>query len=113
MKFLTKSAFTFSLKTALAAFLALYLALELNLEKPTWSLTTVYVVSQIYSASTVSKSFFRLLGTVLGGIFIFVIYPATVMSPRDDGNFSVIECCLFNIFMANDRSLLIKITFKV
>lgn len=81
MNFLTKSAFIFSLKTALAAFLAFYLALELNLEKPTWSLTTVYVVSQIYSASTVSKSFFRLLGTVLGGIFIFVIYPATVMSP--------------------------------
>ena len=81
MNFLTKSAFVFSLKTALAAFIAFYLALELNLEKPTWSLTTVYVVSQIYSASTVSKSFFRLLGTILGGIFIFVIYPATVMTP--------------------------------
>ncbi|MBS0877710.1 MULTISPECIES: FUSC family protein [unclassified Tatumella] len=81
MNFLTKSAFIFSLKTTLAAFLAFYLALRLNLEKPTWSLTTVYVVSQIYTASTVSKSFFRLAGTVLGGMFIFLIYPATVMSP--------------------------------
>lgn len=81
MNFLTKSAFIFSLKTTLAAFLAFYLALELNLEKPTWSLTTVYVVSQIYTASTVSKSLFRLAGTVLGGVFIFLIYPSTVMYP--------------------------------
>ncbi len=81
MNFLTKSAFIFSLKTTLAAFLAFYLALKLNLEKPTWSLTTVYVVSQIYTASTVSKSLFRLAGTVLGGMFIFLIYPSTVMYP--------------------------------
>lgn len=81
MRFLTKSAIIFSLKTALAAFLAFYIALSLNLEKPTWSLTTVYVVSQVYTASTVSKSLFRLLGTVLGGVFIFVIYPLTVTSP--------------------------------
>lgn len=81
MKFLTKSALVFSLKTALAAFVAFYMALRLNLEKPAWSLTTVYVVSQLYTASTVSKSLFRLLGTVLGGVFIYCVYPATVESP--------------------------------
>ncbi|NMP27018.1 FUSC family protein [Rahnella sp. SAP-1] len=81
MKWLTKNAFLFSVKTCVAAFLALYIALELNLDKPAWSLTSVYVISQLYSASTLSKSVFRFLGTVLGGIFIFLIYPLTVMDP--------------------------------
>jgi len=44
-------------------------------------LTTVYVASQLYSASTLSKSVFRLLCTLLGGLFIFLIYPLTVQSP--------------------------------
>lgn len=81
MKWLTKNAVLFSVKTCLAAFLALFIALELNLEKPAWALTTVYVASQLYSASTLSKSVFRLLGTLLGGLFIFLIYPITVQSP--------------------------------
>lgn len=81
MKWLSKSAALFSVKTCLAAFLALFIALELNLEKPAWSLTSVFVASQLYSASTMSKSVFRLLGTVLGGLFIFLIYPATVQDP--------------------------------
>ncbi|WP_409076198.1 FUSC family protein (plasmid) [Pantoea sp. C3] len=81
MKWFSKSAVLFSSKTCLAAFLAFYVALELNLDKPAWSLTTVYVASQLYSASTVSKSIFRFLGTLLGGLFILLIYPATVLDP--------------------------------
>lgn len=81
MKWFSKSALLFSGKTCLAAFLALYIALELNLDKPAWSLTTVYVASQLYSASTISKSVFRFLGTILGGLFVLLIYPATVQDP--------------------------------
>lgn len=81
MKWFTKNAVLFSAKTCLAAFLALYIALELNFEKPAWSLTTVFVASQLYSASTISKSVFRLMGTLLGGLFIFLIYPETVQYP--------------------------------
>jgi len=81
MKWFSKSAVLFSAKTCLAAFLAFYIALELNLDKPAWSLTTVYVASQLYSGSTVSKSVFRLFGTVLGGLFTLLIYPITVQSP--------------------------------
>ncbi|MDU6079563.1 MAG: FUSC family protein [Pantoea sp.] len=81
MKWFSKSALLFSSKTCLAAFLALYIALELNLDKPAWSLTTVYVASQLYSASTISKSVFRFLGTLLGGLFVLLIYPATVQDP--------------------------------
>lgn len=81
MQWFSKNAVLFSVKTCLAAFIALYLSLELNLDKPAWALTTVYVSSQLYSASTFSKSLFRLLGTLLGGFFIFLIYPETVQSP--------------------------------
>ncbi|MDU6390195.1 MAG: FUSC family protein, partial [Pantoea sp.] len=81
MKWFSKSALLFSSKTCLAAFLALFIALELNLDKPAWSLTTVYVASQLYSASTISKSVFRFLGTLLGGLFVLLIYPATVQDP--------------------------------
>lgn len=81
MKWLTKNAFLFSVKTCIAAFLALYIALKLNLDKPAWSLTSVFIISQLYSASTLSKSVFRLLGTLLGGAFIFFIYPITVLYP--------------------------------
>ncbi len=77
MKWFSKSAQLFSGKTCLAAFLALYIALKLNLDKPAWSLTTVYVTSQLYSASTISKS----LGMILGGLFVLLIYPATVQDP--------------------------------
>ncbi|MGD8105507.1 FUSC family protein [Pantoea sp. FN0302] len=81
MKWFTKSAVLFSCKTSLAAFLALSIALLLNFEKPAWAVTTVFVTSQLYAASTLSKSVFRLLGTLLGGFFILLIYPETVQSP--------------------------------
>lgn len=81
MQWLSKNAVFFAVKTCLAAFLALYLALELNLDKPAWAITTVLLASQLYSASTISKSVFRLLGTLLGGVFIFIIFPPTVQHP--------------------------------
>lgn len=81
MQWFSKNAVLFSVKTCLAAFLAVYISLELNLDKPAWALTTVYVSSQLYSASTISKSIFRLMGTLLGGLFVFLIYPETVQSP--------------------------------
>lgn len=97
MKWLTKNALLFSVKTCVAAFVALYIALELNLDKPAWAMVSVYVISQLYSASTLSKALFRFLGTVLGGIFIFLIYPITVTHPL---LFSLcvslwVACCLY------------------
>jgi uncharacterized membrane protein YccC len=81
MKWFSKNAVLFACKTSLAAFLALSIALLLNFEKPAWALTTVFVTSQLYAASTLSKSIFRLVGTLLGGLFIWLIYPETVESP--------------------------------
>ncbi len=97
MKWLSKNAWLFAVKTCIAAFIALYIALKLNLDKPAWAMVSVYVISQLYSASTLSKALFRFLGTVLGGIFIFLIYPITVTHPM---LFSLcvslwVACCLY------------------
>ncbi len=97
MKWLSKNAWLFTVKTCIAAFLALYIALELNLDKPAWAMVSVYVISQLYSASTLSKALFRFFGTVLGGIFIFLVYPVTVTHPL---LFSLsvslwVACCLY------------------
>jgi len=81
MPWFSKNAVVFAVKTCLAAFLALYFALELNLDKPAWAITTVFIASQLYSASTISKSLFRLMGTLLGGVFIFLLFPLTVAHP--------------------------------
>ncbi|PJZ05902.1 FUSC family protein [Pantoea rodasii] len=81
MQWFSKNAVFFAVKTCLAAFLALYFSLELNLDKPAWAITTVFIASQLYSASTISKSLFRMLGTLLGGVFIFFIFPLTVEHP--------------------------------
>lgn len=81
MQWFSKNAVYFAVKTCLAAFLALYISLELNLDKPAWAVTTVFIASQLYSASTISKSLFRMLGTLLGGVFIFFVFPLTVEHP--------------------------------
>ena len=54
----------FSLKTFVAALLALYLAFWLGLDQPKWALMTVFIVSQPDSGLVLAKGFFRLLGTI-------------------------------------------------
>ena len=56
----------FSLKTFVAAILALYIAFRLNLPKPSWSMTTAYIVSQPLAGMVLAKSFYRILGTLVG-----------------------------------------------
>ncbi len=56
----------FSLKAYLAACIALYVALWIDLPRPYWSVITVYVVSQPFAGTTLSKGLYRLAGTVLG-----------------------------------------------
>jgi uncharacterized membrane protein YccC len=67
----------FSLKAFAAAMLALYVAYALNLERPYWAMTTVYVVSQPFAGAIRSKGAFRLGGTITGaaaGVFLYSIF---------------------------------------
>lgn len=56
----------FVFKTLLSAFLALWLAYRLELPQPTTVLATVFIVMQTQSGQVLAKSFYRLLGTLLG-----------------------------------------------
>ncbi|MGY3604964.1 MULTISPECIES: FUSC family protein [unclassified Bradyrhizobium] len=63
----------FSLKSFAAAVLALYIAFQLDLSQPSWSVTTVYVVSQPLAGMVLAKSLYRVLGTVIGAVVSLVL----------------------------------------
>lgn len=56
----------FSLKAFATAMLALYIAFALDMDRPYWAMTTVYVVSQPFAGAIRSKGMYRIGGTLLG-----------------------------------------------
>lgn len=72
----------FSLKSFAAAVLALYISLRLNFSQPIWSVTTVYIVSQPLAGMVLSKSVYRVLGTVIGAIASLVFVALFNNSPE-------------------------------
>ena len=75
-------AWVFSGKAFAAASLAFYVALWIDLPRPYWAVTTVYVVSAPFAGPTLSKAIYRLLGTALGGIGAVLLVPNLVTSPE-------------------------------
>lgn len=53
-------------KALLSAFLALWLAYRLQLPQPSTVLVTVFIVMQTQSGQVLAKSFYRIIGTLLG-----------------------------------------------
>ncbi len=74
--------FLFSLKTLLAAGLALWIAFRLGLSRPYWSVVTVYVVAQPLAGAVTSKALYRLMGTLTGAAATLIIVPALVNAPE-------------------------------
>lgn len=72
----------FALKAYVAAVAALWIALQLNLEKPYWAMGTAYVVMQPMAAAVTSKAVFRVMGTFLGAIAAVVMVPNLVAAPE-------------------------------
>lgn len=81
MQFPNTDAWIFAAKTYLAAMLALFIALDLNLDRPGWAVTTVFVTCQPFSGATQSKAVYRLLGTILGAAMSVAMIPALVQTP--------------------------------
>ncbi|OTP67246.1 FUSC family protein [Caballeronia sordidicola] len=71
----------FSLRSFVAAILAYWIALEIGLARPFWAITTVYLVSQPFAGAVLSKSAYRLAGTILGGAAAVVLVPNFVNQP--------------------------------
>jgi uncharacterized membrane protein YccC len=63
----------FSLRTALAAILALALAYWLELSDPQWATLTVYILAQPTVGAALAKGAWRAVGTVAGGLIGLVL----------------------------------------
>jgi len=75
-------AFRYGLKFGLAGVLAVFVALVLRLQEPTWALFTVFVlmIAQ-YVGAIAEKSFFRILGTVIGAVIGYVLTASYEQQP--------------------------------
>ncbi|EEA03283.1 Fusaric acid resistance protein conserved region [Burkholderia sp. H160] len=71
----------FSLRTFTAAMIAYWVALEIGLPRPFWAVTTVYLVSQPLAGAVLSKSAYRLAGTILGAAAAVTLVPNFVNEP--------------------------------
>lgn len=72
----------FSAKAFTASMLALHIALAIDLPRPYWAMTTVYVVAHPLTGATTSKALYRALGTLLGAAGAVVLVPAFVNLPE-------------------------------
>lgn len=75
------NALLYSAKSFAAAMLAYYIALSIGLERPSWAIITVYIVSQTSVGASLSRSLYRLVGTVVGAGITVLIVPAFVNMP--------------------------------
>jgi uncharacterized membrane protein YccC len=76
------AALIFALKTFAAAMLAFYLALLLDMPRPYWAMTSVYVTSSVLTGATSSKAVYRILGTLIGAAGAIVLVPNLVDAPE-------------------------------
>ena len=64
----TRSDWIFALRTVSAGLIALLAAYALKLDHPQWAMMTVFIVAQPVAGMVLAKGFYRLLGTLAGGI---------------------------------------------
>src|SRR5246127_240418 len=63
----------FAAKTTASGLIALLIAFTFNLDQPQWALLTVFIVSQPQSGLVLAKSFYRIIGTVVGAAGALVL----------------------------------------
>jgi uncharacterized membrane protein YccC len=74
------AAFAFALRNWLASMLALYIAFALQLDSPVWAWLTVWIVAQPTPGMVLSKSLYRVIGTIAGaalGIVLIALFAQT------------------------------------
>jgi uncharacterized membrane protein YccC len=71
----------YSLNSFVAMSLALFIGFAADLERPYWSILTVYITVQPLTGALRSKAVYRVLGTFLGGIAAIVLIPNFVNMP--------------------------------
>ena len=67
-------------KYLLAAFLALWVALKMEMDQPATALLTVVIVMHFRSGMVITKSYYRLIGTVIGLLVgYYIVYFAGLL----------------------------------
>ncbi|MEI9403601.1 FUSC family protein [Mesorhizobium argentiipisi] len=64
----TRSDWIFALRTVSAGLIALLASYALKLDHPQWAMMTVFIVAQPVAGMVLAKGFYRLLGTLAGGL---------------------------------------------
>jgi uncharacterized membrane protein YccC len=82
MKLLTWSEVLFSVKSFVAAMLAVYISMRIGLPRPFWAMMTAYICAAPFTGPTRSKGMFRAGGTLLGGTMVTFVVPRLVNSPE-------------------------------
>lgn len=77
----TRSDWIFALRTVSAGLIALLAAYALKLDHPQWAMMTVFIVAQPVAGMVLAKGFYRLLGTLAGGIAAIAITTAFGTNP--------------------------------
>ena len=77
-------ALLFGLRLWASVCLALYVAFWLELDNPQWAGTTAAIVCQPHLGASLRKGWFRMIGTIVGAIFIVVL---TACFPQDRAPF--------------------------
>ncbi len=77
----TPAALGFAIRTTAAALLALVIAMWLELDDPQWAPMTVWIVAQGSRGESMSKSRWRLVGTVLGVLSAITLVAAFPQQP--------------------------------
>lgn len=78
----TAGAWGFAGRTTLSALAALYAAYALQLESPYWAATTALIVANPVYGQIVSKSVYRVAGTVAGGVMAIVLAALFAQAPE-------------------------------
>lgn len=73
--------FVFSAKVFAAALLALFIAFATGMQRPAWSMLTVYIVASPYAGMVQSKALYRVAGTIVGGAVAVAAVTAFIGAP--------------------------------
>jgi uncharacterized membrane protein YccC len=76
----TRSPLAFGLRLWVSVCLSLYVAFWLELDNPYWAGTTAALVCQLHLGASLRKGWYRMIGTIVGGIAIVVL---TACFPQD------------------------------
>jgi uncharacterized membrane protein YccC len=76
------AALVFALRTFAAAMLALSIAFCLDMPRPYWAMTSVYITSNPLTGATGSKALYRMLGTLIGAAATVALVPNLVNAPE-------------------------------